>query len=86
LRPFAKSLIISGNRVLRIFWALFIRLNLNKIVLNIPVLAFKSYPFALQKLSFDLAKAILSHSKSLPFAKPGVKTGDFDPRFCPFHL
>jgi hypothetical protein len=59
---------------------------MNKIVLKIPILASESLPFTLQKLSFDLAKAILSHSKRIAFAKPEAKNGDFDPYFSPFHL
>jgi hypothetical protein len=60
--------------------------NLPKIILNIPVLACESYPLTFQKLTFYTPKGYLSHSKRIPFAKPGVKTGDFDPYFCPFHL
>jgi len=63
MRHFAKSLILSENRGLRFFGTLLIRLNMNKIVLKIPILAFKSYPFALQKLTFYPPKAYLSHSQ-----------------------
>jgi hypothetical protein len=64
---------------LQISEQLFIAQNVPNIVLNIPVLAFKSYPFASQKVCFDLAKGILWEYERIPFAKLKVKNGDFGP-------
>jgi hypothetical protein len=86
MRPFRKCLKLRENRRLQIFGHFSFVQNLHKIVLNIPVLACESLPFASQKLTFYTPKGYLSHSKSIPFAKPKVKSGDFAPRFLRFHL
>ena len=85
LRPLSKSLILRGNRRLQIFGHFFILQNFPKIVLNIPILACESYPFVSRKVTFDLAKGILSHSKSLPFAKLEVKIQIFASTFSNSH-
>jgi hypothetical protein len=77
---------LRGNRGLQIFGTLFVVQYVCKNVLNIPILACESLPLASQKVSFDFAKAILSHSKSLPFAKPEVKKGKSIPLLPLFHL
>jgi hypothetical protein len=75
MRSLCKSLILTRNRGLQIFGLLFVVQKVLNIVLNIPVLACESYPLSFQKLSFCTLKAILSHYKRIPFAKPEVKNG-----------
>jgi hypothetical protein len=77
MRPFCKCLILRGNHGLQIFGHFSFVQNILNIVLIISILGSERYPFALQKVPFDLAKAILLPPERIAFAKPEVKNGDF---------